>query len=53
MRGRGRGRLQQIEKWFYDGQRLEIDNAFHYVCLLLSKKMSYNQMSADLSKKGK
>lgn len=47
------GRLRQREKWFYDGQRLEIVNAFHYVGLLFSTKLSFSQMSEDLSKKGK
>lgn len=47
------GRLRQREKWFYDGQRLETVNAFHYVGVLFSTKLSFSRMSEDVAKKGK
>lgn len=40
-------------KWYYNGQLIEIGNAFHYVGLLFPTKLSFGRMAEDLGTKGK
>lgn len=47
------GRFRQREKWYYNGQLIEIVNAFHYVGFLFSFYfyLSLGRMAEDLATK--
>ena len=47
------GQISKYEKWFYNGELLEIVNCFTYVGLPFFMKLSFNRMCSDLSQKGK
>lgn len=47
------GRVRQREKWYYNGQLIETVNAFQYVGLLFSTKLSYGRIADYLAGKGK
>ena len=47
------GRISLQEKWYYDGQLLEVVNCFTYVGLTFTLQLSFHRMCSDLSKKGK
>ena len=47
------GTLSRHEKWYYDGNLLEVVNCFTYVGLAFTMQLSLNRMCSDLAKKGK
>ena len=47
------GRISHHERWYYDGNLLEVVNCFTYVGLTFTMQLSLHRMSSDLAKKGK
>ena len=47
------GQISKYEKWYYNGELLEVVNCFTYVGLSFSMKLSFHRMCSDLSQKGK
>ena len=47
------GRISSHEKWYYDGNLLEVVNCFTYIGLTFTMHLSLKRMSSDLAKEGK
>ena len=47
------GRISYHERWYYDGNLLEVVNCFMYVGFTFTMLLSLHRMSSDLAKKGK
>ena len=47
------GKIPSHEKWYYNGNLLEVVNCFTYVGLTFTMHLSLNRMNSDLTKKGK
>ena len=47
------GNLSKHEKWFYEGERVEVVNGFSYVGLFFSSKLSMYKMSECMANKAK
>ena len=47
------GRISHHERWYFDGNLLEVVNCFTNVGLTFTMQLSLHRMSSDLAKKGK